>query len=415
MVRLKDLPIYEQEHLLSKLLPPLGPLPWVVNNKSLNKKKIAMITTAGLNYRNEENFNFADASFRAIPTETESKNLLMTHSSVNFDRTGFQEDLNIVFPIDRFKELEDEGFIGSLASINYSFMGAGLLPDAYEKSVRSLAKILKQDDVDAVFILPVCPNCSRSVCGISYYLESEGIQTTGITLVREIAESMKPPRLLWVSFPLGRPLGKPNDEKFQKKVIRQSLELLSQQKGPILEDCLLELNEDNSIPPPACPISFKKHTDENSWYGRLHSEVSLMMTWYDLSLKRRNRTTVGASKSTIMKIVKGLTAWIDDPETSAPKDIAWLKFALEDLKAFYGESLTAQPGNYNAGYVDNIIFHETVLGELIAYYFEFFESDPETQPFARTIASREQVKRSTGSWAINKKGEMTKLKDNDED
>ena len=59
--------------------------------------------------------------------------------------------------------------------------------------------------------------------------------------------------------------------------------------------------------------------------------------------------------------------------------------------------------------------HETVLGELIAYYFEFFESDPETQPFARTIASREQVKRSTGSWAINKKGEMTKLKDNDED
>jgi D-proline reductase (dithiol) PrdB len=46
----------------------------------------------------------------------------MTHSSVNFDRTGFQEDLNIVFPIDRFKELEDEGFIGSLASINYSFM-----------------------------------------------------------------------------------------------------------------------------------------------------------------------------------------------------------------------------------------------------------------------------------------------------
>jgi len=65
--------------------------------------------------------------------------------------------------------------------------------------------------------------------------------------------------------------------------------------------------------------------------------------------------------------------------------------------------------------VDNIIFHETVLGELITYYFEFFESDPETQPFARTIASREQVKRSTGSWAINKKGEMTKLKDNDKD
>ena len=413
MVRLKDLPDYEQEHLMSKLLPPLGPLPWIKPKKNLNEMKIAILTTAGLNYRNEDNFNFTDASFRAIPIETESKNLLMTHSSVNFDRSGFQEDLNVVFPIDRFKELVDEGFIGSIASINFSFMGAGLLPDAYEHSVRSLAKILKQDNVDAVFMLPVCPNCSRSVCGISYYLESEGIQTTGITLVKEIAQSMKPPRLLWVSFPLGRPLGKPNDDKFQKKVIRQSLELLNKNKGPILEDCPLEL-DDNNIPPPACPISFDKQVDGDSWYARLNSEVSSMMTWYDLSLKRRNRTTVGASKSTIRTIVKGLTVWIDDQATSIPEDLVWLKLALEDLKAFYGESLTAQPGNYKAGYVENIIYNETVLGEIISYYFNLFESNPKTLHFARSIASRAQVKRSTGSWAVDKMGEIIKSKPNDQ-
>ena len=42
---------------------------------------------------------------------------------------------------------------------------------------------------------------------LSYYLEREGIMTTGISLVRENTASMRPPRALWVSFPLGRPLG----------------------------------------------------------------------------------------------------------------------------------------------------------------------------------------------------------------
>ena len=56
MVRLKDLPDYEQEHLMSKLLPPLGPLPWIKPKKNLNEMKIAILTTAGLNYRNEDNF-----------------------------------------------------------------------------------------------------------------------------------------------------------------------------------------------------------------------------------------------------------------------------------------------------------------------------------------------------------------------
>ena len=79
----------------------------------------------------------------------------MSHSSVNFDRTGFQEDVNLVFPIDRLREFEAEGQIGSVADLHYSFMGAGLLPHLYENSVRSLAAHLKQDKVDAVLLTPV--------------------------------------------------------------------------------------------------------------------------------------------------------------------------------------------------------------------------------------------------------------------
>ena len=155
MVRLADLSEWEREHLLSKQLPPLGPLEWVPNTKPLAEKRIALITTAGLHFRDDEVFEFADTSFRAIPNDENADNLLMSHSSTNFDRSGFQEDVNLVFPIDRFKELVADKVIGSLADVHYSFMGAGLLPELYEKSVRGLAGMLKKDKIDAVFLTPV--------------------------------------------------------------------------------------------------------------------------------------------------------------------------------------------------------------------------------------------------------------------
>jgi D-proline reductase (dithiol) PrdB len=50
--------------------------------------------------------------------------LVMSHTSTNFDRTGFQQDWNVVFPLDRLRELTDQGLIGSIADFHYSFMGA---------------------------------------------------------------------------------------------------------------------------------------------------------------------------------------------------------------------------------------------------------------------------------------------------
>ena len=65
--------------------------------------------------------------------------------------------------------------------------------------------------------------------------------TTGISLVRENTESMRPPRALWVPFPLGRPLGKADDPRFQHKVISHALGLLNRSEGPVLDDFLLDL------------------------------------------------------------------------------------------------------------------------------------------------------------------------------
>lgn len=155
MVRLKDIPAYEREHLLSKNQPPLGPPCWVAPTKPVTDMRVALITTAGLHFREDDSFAFIDATFRPIPGEADAAELVMSHSSVNFDRTGFAEDVNLVFPLDRFRELASGGQIGTLADVHYSFMGAGMMPEAYEASAAQVAGLLKQDQVDAVFLTPV--------------------------------------------------------------------------------------------------------------------------------------------------------------------------------------------------------------------------------------------------------------------
>ena len=155
MVRLSDLPEYERAHFLDKTLPALSPPAWVTPTKPLSKMRIALITTAGLHFRDDAQFRFTDSGFRPIPYEANTNELIMSHSSVNFDRSGFTEDVNVVLPLDRFKELESDGTISSLAGIHYSFMGAGLLPEDYEADAAQVAGLLKQDKVDAVFLTPV--------------------------------------------------------------------------------------------------------------------------------------------------------------------------------------------------------------------------------------------------------------------
>ena len=402
MAKLADMPAYEREHLLSKLRPPLGPFPWVASDKPLSEKRIAIITTAGLSYRSGARFELADASYRAIPRDIDINELVMTHVSVNFDRSGFQEDINVVFPIERFNELEAQGVIGSSAAVHYSFMGGGLLPEAYEGSVRELARYLRDDRVDAVMVLPVCPNCSRTVCSICHYLESEGIQTVGIALFREIAQTMQPPRISWVSFPLGRPLGRPNDGDFQRNVIMTSLALLDADSGPVLQDYPVELPDSGELPPP-CPVSFNRNQDTNTWQSRIAAEVASLAPWYELGLQRRGRTTVGVSGRELGELIPFVTRWPDHPAEPLP-DLTELKFALEDLKAFYAEAIMARPGDYAVGFADKVIFDESNLGALIMAYVEHFDANEQTKPFVRVLTSRESVGRSTGSWAIGKDG-----------
>ena len=74
------------------------------------------------------------------------------------------------------------------------------------------------------------------MCGLAHYFESEGLSTVLVGFIREHMEALRPPRSLFLDFPMGRGMGKPNNPGFQKKVIRAAFELLNQDGGPIIED-----------------------------------------------------------------------------------------------------------------------------------------------------------------------------------
>lgn len=127
--------------------------PWV-QGKPLSEMRVAMISSAGIHPRGTPNFAGGEAGYRTIPADIAPGDIVMSHVSVNFDRTGFRQDINTVFPIEFLDELADENTIGSVAPNHYSFMGA-TAPDAMEDEARTLAKQLRADKVDAAILLPV--------------------------------------------------------------------------------------------------------------------------------------------------------------------------------------------------------------------------------------------------------------------
>jgi len=154
VVRLADLPEEERAHLLAKSCPPFDSEPFV-EGPPLSQRRVALLTSAGLHRVGDDAFSMVDLSYRVIPGAIRAEELTMTHSSVHFDRAGFREDVNLVFPIDRLRELEAEGVIGSIADYHYSLMGAGWLPHQIEPTMRELARLLREDEVDAVCLVPV--------------------------------------------------------------------------------------------------------------------------------------------------------------------------------------------------------------------------------------------------------------------
>lgn len=211
---------------------------------------------------------------------------------------------------------------------------------------------------------------------LAHFLEEADLPTTQISLIREHTEKIKPPRALWVSFELGRPLGIPNDVEFQRRVLLACLRLFDEKRGPVLED----FGEDVPTAPTreddggACPINFVQHenverTVTEQFRVALRAEILQLSPWYDLALKKYGRTTVGVSGIDLPELADFLCAFLEGLPSNPREDIALtetLKLAVDDLKAFYSEAMAVQPGQTpTSTMLTKWFWHETTAAQVL--------------------------------------------------
>ena len=159
MVRLSDLHPEEAEHMLQRAEQlrrrqfDHDATPWITP-RPLTESKIALITTAALHRRDDPPFRFADSGYRIIPDDIDRNDLVQAHISVNFDRTHYQRDLNVVLPLDRMHELADAGEIGGVSPMHFSILGA---TEAFllEPSAAEMAQRMRDLGVDTALLIPV--------------------------------------------------------------------------------------------------------------------------------------------------------------------------------------------------------------------------------------------------------------------
>ncbi len=206
--------------------------------------------------------------------------------------------------------------------------------------------------------------------GLAHYFEDEGVPTVVVALVREQAEKMRPPRALWVPFPLGRPFGAPDDAQQQKRVLRAALALLEAPSGPLLVDFDEAGAPEREEAAWICPVSFDPPAVAEDGIGRrVADEVAMLRPWHDLGVERRGRTATGLSKLPIEAVAEWLSAFTEGrPLPPAAPDsplIDHLRWAAEDMKAFYYEAATARPGAASGTRLESWFWEESAAGELL--------------------------------------------------
>jgi D-proline reductase (dithiol) PrdB len=123
--------------------------------RPLSEARVAIVTSAALHRSDQERYTPNDTGFRAL--DRGDRDIVMGHWSPNFDHTGFQLDLNVVFPIERLEELAADGVIGDVAPRHFAF--AGNQPETVSElrldTGPACAQELLADAVDVVLLTPV--------------------------------------------------------------------------------------------------------------------------------------------------------------------------------------------------------------------------------------------------------------------
>jgi D-proline reductase (dithiol) PrdB len=130
----------------------VGKVPWTPLRKPISDSTVVLISTGGVHLRSDRPFNLnGDPTFRVIAKGVEPDHLAISHQA--YDRSDALKDINLVFPIERLRELEAEHVIGRLAEEHYGF---GLMGSASRlmPAIKEVARRISESNADLALLVP---------------------------------------------------------------------------------------------------------------------------------------------------------------------------------------------------------------------------------------------------------------------
>jgi hypothetical protein len=215
---------------------------------------------------------------------------------------------------------------------------------------------------------------------LAHVFEAAGIATIVLSSVREVAAKVAPPRALHCEFPLGRPLGKPNDPEFQHDVLARAFALLDATSGPVLIDHPDMIEADDQ--PMACAVPPRFDAS----LPPCVDEARGLRKAYDRALARRGVTSVGRVISADeVPAALGVLHAIANGADYATAEIPGgnIMAVCHDIRAYYQEAaLELVTGPTPGGRAVEAWFHET------------------TEAGATVLAARAAIKDAGGKFPV---------------
>lgn len=203
--------------------------PFTPARRALPMLNLALISSAGAYIDGTSPFDVNSASgdmtFREIPIEVEQSDLRF--AARGYDPAAVQKDVNSQLPISRLLEFEQNGIIGQLNPVYWSF--SGFIPDAaklVEELVPKLIERIRRYEVQAALLVPASVLCHQSIGLVARALELEGVPTMTLAVDREIVEAVRPPRVALYDGEPGSVSGLPDFPEHQRRILDEALRLI---------------------------------------------------------------------------------------------------------------------------------------------------------------------------------------------
>ncbi len=127
-------------------------VPYTPVTSRLSDMVIALVSSSGVYVEGQEPFTEnGDNSYRIIPPDVDVKQLRFRHG--HYDTSEAQQDPDVIFPLQRLRELAEQGFIRGVSNKHIGFKGFSTdLKTQYEKLAPAIAEEIERSQTDAVVL-----------------------------------------------------------------------------------------------------------------------------------------------------------------------------------------------------------------------------------------------------------------------